>query len=53
MSDKRILEKVIRMRKEYDIKKLNPKKNPYSKRIEKQVNINIARLLFTGRHFLN
>ena len=42
MSDKRILEKVIRMRKEYDIKKLNPKKNPYSKRIEKQVNINIA-----------
>ena len=42
MSDKRILEKVIRMRKEYDIKKLNPKKNPYSKSIEKQVNINIA-----------
>ncbi|WP_182438863.1 hypothetical protein [Roseburia intestinalis] len=49
MSDKRILEKVIRMRKEYDIKKLNPKKNPYSKRIEKQVNINIARLLFRGK----
>ena len=42
MSDKRILEKVIRMRKEYDIKKLNPKKNPYSKRSEKHVNINIA-----------
>ena len=42
MNEKRILEKVIRMRKEYDIKKLNTKKNPYSKRIEKQVNINIA-----------
>ena len=42
MSDKKILEKVIRMRKEYDIKKLNPKKNPYSKRIGKQVNINLA-----------
>lgn len=42
MSDKRILKKVIRMIKEYDIKKLNPKKNPYSKRIGKQVNINLA-----------
>ena len=42
MNDKRILKKVIRMRKEYDIKKLNPKKNPYSKRIGKQVNINLA-----------
>ena len=42
MSDKRILKKVIRMRKEYDIKKLNPKKNPYSKRIGKQVNVNLT-----------
>lgn len=42
MNEKRILEKVIRMRKEYDIKKLNPKKNPYSKRIGKQVKINLA-----------
>lgn len=29
------------MREEYDIKKLNPRKNPYSKRIEKQVTINL------------
>lgn len=42
MRDERTLEKVIRMRKEYDIKKLNPRKNPYSKRIEKQVKINFA-----------
>ena len=30
------------MREEYDIKKLNLRKNPYSKRIGKQVNINLA-----------
>ena len=29
------------MRKEYDIKKLNPRKNPYSKRLKKQITINI------------
>lgn len=29
------------MRKEYDIKNLNPKKNPYSKRLKKQITINI------------
>jgi uncharacterized protein (DUF4415 family) len=29
------------MRAEYDIEKLNPKKNPYSKRLKKQITINI------------
>lgn len=29
------------MREEYDIKKLNLRKNPYSKRIKKQVTINL------------
>ena len=29
------------MRKEYDIEKLNPRKNPYSKRLKRQVTINI------------
>ncbi len=29
------------MRKEYDIKSLNPRKNPYSNRLKKQVTINI------------
>lgn len=29
------------MRKEYDIEKLNPRKNPYSNRLKKQVTINI------------
>ena len=29
------------MRKEYDIKKLNPKKNPYSNRMKKPITINI------------
>ena len=29
------------MRKEYDIKNLNPRKNPYSKRLKKQITINI------------
>ena len=29
------------MREEYDIKNLNPRKNPYSKRIKKQVTINL------------
>ena len=29
------------MREEYDIQNLNPKKNPYSKRLKKQVTINI------------
>ena len=29
------------MKKEYDIKKLNPRKNPYSKRLKKQITINI------------
>lgn len=28
-------------RKEYDIKNLNPRKNPYSKRLKKQITINI------------
>ena len=29
------------MREEYNIKELNPRKNPYSKRIKKQVTINL------------
>lgn len=29
------------MREEYDIKKLNPRKNPYSGKLKKQITINI------------
>lgn len=29
------------MREEYDIKKLNPRKNPYTNRLKKQVTINL------------
>lgn len=29
------------MREEYNIKELNPRKNPYSKRMKKQVTINL------------
>lgn len=29
------------MRKEYDIEKLNPRKNPYAKALKKQVTINL------------
>lgn len=29
------------MRDKYDIKELNPRKNPYSKRLKKQITINI------------
>ena len=29
------------MREEYDIKNLNPKRNPYSNRLKKQITINI------------
>ena len=29
------------MREEYDIKTLNPRKNPYSNRLKKQITINI------------
>ena len=29
------------MRKEYDIKNLNPRKNPYTKKLKKQITINI------------
>lgn len=29
------------MRKEYDIKNLNPRKNPYSSKLKKQITINI------------
>lgn len=29
------------MRDEYDIKELNPRKNPYSNRLKKQITINI------------
>ncbi len=31
------------MEQEYDIEKLNPRKNPYSKRLKQQVTINIDR----------
>jgi len=30
------------MREEYEIGKLNPRKNPYAKRLKKQITINIA-----------
>ena len=29
------------MREEYDIENLNPRKNPYSRRLKKQITINI------------
>ena len=29
------------MEKEYDIEKLNPRKNPYARRVKKQITINI------------
>ncbi|MCR4669301.1 MAG: BrnA antitoxin family protein [Clostridia bacterium] len=29
------------MREEYDIESLNPRRNPYSKRLKKQITINI------------
>ena len=29
------------MREEYDIEKLNPRKNPYAERLKKQVTINL------------
>ncbi len=32
---------MIDVREEYDIKNLNPKKNPYSNRLKKQITINI------------
>ena len=32
---------VKHMREEYDIKNLNPRNNPYSNRLKKQVTINI------------
>lgn len=35
------MQEVVSMREEYDIENLNPRKNPYSKRLKKQVTINI------------
>ena len=32
---------VKKMREEYDIENLNPRKNPYSNRVKKQITINI------------
>ena len=29
------------MREEYDVKNLNPRKNPYTKKLKKQITINI------------
>lgn len=37
------LREVKCMKEEYDIEKLNPRKNPYSKRLKQQVTINIDR----------
>ena len=31
------------MREEYDIEKLNPRKNPYANRLKKQIPISIAK----------
>lgn len=31
------------MREEYDIEKLNPRKNPYAEKLKKQITINIDR----------
>ena len=31
----------VNVEKEYDIEKLNPRKNPYAKRVKKQITINI------------
>ena len=36
-----VLREVNLMKEEYDIEKLNPRKNPYSRRLKKQVTINI------------
>ena len=35
------MQEVKSMREEYDIEKLNPRKNPYSRRLKKQITINI------------
>ena len=35
------MQEVTTMREEYDIKALNPRKNPYAKKFKKQVTINI------------
>lgn len=36
-----VMQEVAFMKEEYDIENLNPRKNPYSKRLKKQVTINI------------
>ena len=38
---------LINMRKEYDIKNLNPRKNPYAKLVKKQVTINLDESIIT------
>ena len=38
MSD---MQEVVMMREEYNIEDLNPRKNPYAKRLKKQITINI------------
>lgn len=35
------MREMVLMKEEYDIENMNPRKNPYSKRLEKQININI------------
>ena len=34
-------QEVVFMRDEYDVKKLNPRKNPYSNRLKKQITLNL------------
>lgn len=41
MRKKRIRKDGKMMREEYEIEKLNPRKNPYSNRVKKQITINI------------
>ncbi len=43
MKQRRIADmlEVKSMREEYDIENLNPRRNPYSKRLKKQITINI------------
>lgn len=35
------MRRCVKMREEYDIQNLNPRKNPYTKKLKKQITINI------------
>ena len=45
------------MKQEYDIKNLNPRKNPYAKQLKRQITINIdgntTMLKYLNGHFWN